>query len=235
MFFKLNRKGISIIGTVFTLLILGVMGAGLVAMVSMDQESRMRSIRREYSFYAVQAGFEYSLREINEGGYPIVADKVLGDATFTTQIDPSQNKITVTGVATDNSRTHSITTNDLADDCSNIDVSGVSVGGSSNNELLGVVVEKNCLNAINIESILLSWITDVGETVRNVNIAGTEVYDDFSGARSGEIVNITDTRVTGSSVTINSIKFSSSITGKQVTLTLNFTDSSSKSRTLNIP
>ena len=112
--FLTNDRGISIIGTMFTLIILGVLGTALVAMVAMDQESRMRGINREHSFYAVQAGLEYALREINEGGYPLAQGTALDDATFTNALNCTSRKITVVGSAGDTSKTHSITANQVS-------------------------------------------------------------------------------------------------------------------------
>ncbi|HPW45608.1 MAG TPA: hypothetical protein PKU96_04475 [bacterium] len=229
-----NDKGVSIIGTLFTLIILGVLGAALVALVSMDQESRMKSIKREYAFYAVQAAFEYALREIKEGGYPIVNNKVLGQAKFTTGIAPLQRKITAVGVASDVQRTHSITTDLLAGDCAEIDISGAVVGGSSGNELQNVVIDKTCLNAINIDKMTFSISPNLGETVRGIRIDGIDVYDDMSGISSGSPIDILDYRITGSAV-VNFIKFSSGISGKTIDISVTFTDSSAKSRSVTLP
>jgi Tfp pilus assembly protein PilX len=218
-------KGFSIIGTLFTLIVLGVLGAALVALVSMEQESRMRSIHRERMFYAVQAGFEFALREIKEGGYPIVSNKPLGDASFTTAIDASQRKITATGVSSASQRIHSITTDHLAKDCATINLNGATVGGPNQDVLQNVTITKTCLNAINIDMLKLSWTPNNGERVREVQIGGVQVYSDANGTPSGEYTNISDTRTTGTA-TINSITFSSPINGKTMNLTCKFTDSS---------
>ncbi len=220
-----NRRGVSIIGTVFTLIILGVMGAALVAIVAMDQESRMVSIRRERAFYAVQAGLEYALREIKEGGYPIVANTAIGEASFTTTIDAGAHRITVVGAEGTNRRTHSITTSLLAGDCAAIDVSGASVGGIGNDEVQNILITQSCLNAVRLESMTLSWVSDVGERLRRVQIDGINVYDDPFGIASGETVDVEDVRIVGAA-TINAIEFSSSVTGKTVSITLTFTDAS---------
>lgn len=231
---SMNDRGVSIIGTLFTLIILGVLGAALVALVSMDQESRMKSINREHAFYAVQAAFEYALREINEGGYPIVSNRSLGHANFTTAITPAERKITAVGVASDVQRTHSITTDLLAGDCANIDISGAVIGGSSGNELQNVVIDKTCLNAINIDKMAFSISPNLGEAVRGIRIAGTDVYDDMSGASSGSLIDILDYRITGSAI-VNFIKFSSGISGKTINISVTFTDSSTKSRSITLP
>lgn len=226
-----NQRGISIIGTVFTLILLGLMGAALVAIVADEQESRMRSLARDRAFYAVQAGFEYALREIKEGGYPIVTAKSIGTATFTNAIDPIARRITTIGSSYEAVRTHSITTAQLASDCATINSSGAHVGGLGANELLGITVTRSCLNAVNIATMTLSWSPQVGEHVRRVQVSGTDVYNDLAGTASGEVTDITDARIPGASAAIDLIEFSSSISGKTVSLTLTFTDSSSLTKT----
>lgn len=229
-----NSKGVSIIGTLFTLIILGVLGAALVSLVSMEQESRMRSIRREYSFYAIQSGFEYALREIKEGGYPIVSAKVIGNANFTSTINPTEKKITVVGRSLENFKTHSITTSQLASDCVNINTSAVSVGGSSSDRIQNITVTKTCLNAVNVQSIRVSLAPDIGEKVMEVRVSGNVVYSDMNGVPSGGTVDIQDTKFP-TSITFEYIDFNTSISGKSVTLQLNFTDSSSSSKTFSLP
>lgn len=226
-----DRRGISIIGTVFTLIILSIMGAAMVAIVSDEQESRMRSLSRERSFYAVQAGLEYALREIEEGGYPIVAAKPLDMSTFTTSIEPNERRITVTGVAYEAERTHSITTSQLARDCATIDSSGAHLGGSSGNELLGLTISRSCLNAVNVAAVTVTWTPDVGERVRRIRIGGVEVFDLLAGNASGELIDVSDARISGASAAIDTIEFSAGMSGKTVDITLTFTDSSSVQRT----
>lgn len=221
----LNERGISIIGTVFTLIILGVMGAALVGLVATDQESRMRVLRREYAFYAVQAGLEYALREIREGGYPIVTDKTFGAASLTTTIDTPNRRITARGVAGSNVKTHSITTAQLAKDCMTVNMSGAALGGVGGNQIQNVILTQACLNAVTIDKMSVSWTPDIGEKVKEIVIGGVEVYEDINGLGSGQQIDITDYKLTGSAV-INRITFSSGMAGKNVVIWFTFTDSS---------
>ncbi len=229
-----QKRGVSIIGTLFTLIILGVLGAALVSMVGSEQDSRMKSIRRELGFYAVQAGLEYALREINEGGYPLVYGKQLGDAQFSVAINPSLRKITVTGSAGENARVHSITTSQLAADCAAVDTSGMSVGGASLDKIQGIVVRKTCLNGINVKDVRASWTPDIGEKIMQVSMDSALVYDDLNGTLSGSVTDITDKKITTSSL-VNYIDFSGSVSGKSVTLTFDFTDSSSITKNITLP
>jgi hypothetical protein len=231
---KLNEKGISIVGTVFTLLVLGVMGAALVAFVATEQESRMRSIHRERSFYAAQACFEYALRAVKTGGYPLAQSVVLGDATFSNTIGCADRRITCTGSSSEAGRVHSITTAQLPKDCININFSGVGTGGASGNEIQNIVLNKTCLDAVTVESLTLSWIPDMGERVMRIEIAGVEVYSDLNGAASGALIDISNVTVTGSAI-INVIEFSSGIGGKDMTLAITTTDGCQVSGNFTVP
>lgn len=229
-----NERGISIVGTVFTLLVLGIMGSALVAFVATEQESRMRSIHREKCFYAVQACFEYALREIKTGGYPLTTSEALGDATFTDTISCADRKITCTGDSSDSSRIHSITTTQLPKDCIDINSAAVIVGGMTSDEVQNIVLTKTCLDAVRIEGVTVSWTPDMGERVERINIAGVDVYDDLSGTDSGDSIDITDVVVSASS-TINAIEFSAGIGGKDMTLTLTLSDACEVSENFTLP
>ncbi|MFA5187261.1 MAG: hypothetical protein WC551_12355 [Patescibacteria group bacterium] len=221
-----DSRGMSIIGTMLTLIVLGVMGATIVGLVATEQETRKLCLWRERAFYSVQAGLEYVLREINQGGYPIVTDKQFADATFTSSIDPGPRKITVTGEAGDAARTHSITTDLLAKDCVAINASGAALGGSYQNELTGIVVDQTCLMAVNMDKMTVSWTPNYGGTVRRIRINGQDVYDESVGLESGQQIDITDSRFSGQ-VPINTIVFSNSMEGTSIDIAISFTDSSS--------
>lgn len=221
----MNKKGVSIIGTIFTLIVLGVLGSALVAIVATDQESRMKSIFRERAFYSVQTGFEWALREIKEGGYPIVSAKPIGEGKFTVTIDPAPRRITVAGTSGTAVKTYSITTNLLGKDCLQINTAGATVGGATFNQLLGLSMTKNCLNAVSAEGLTLTWSPDSAEKMRRVRIGGIDVYNDLNGVSSGQKADITDVKVSGSAV-IDVIEFSSSIVGKTMNLKVTCTDSS---------
>jgi len=231
---SLGERGVSIVGTVLTMITLGIMGAALVGIVAAEQESRKICLSREYSFYAVQAGLEYALREINEGGYPIVEDKQFADSTFTVEIDPGPRRITATGQAADATRHHSITTDLLAADCVSIDASGATLGGSYDNELYGIVLNHSCLIAVNVDGMTLDWTPDTGGTVRKVRIGGVDVYDDISGTAAGVPIDTADYRF-DTQASIDYITFTSDMGGKSIDLTITFTDSSSLTESGIIP
>lgn len=221
----LNKRGLSVIGTVFTLIVLGVLGAALVSIVATDQESRMSSIFRERAFYGAQAGFEYALREIKEGGYPIVTGKAIGEGKFSVEISPDEHKIIVTGDSSTAKKAYSITTQQLGMDCLSIDVSNASVGGPTNNQLLGVVLNKNCLNAVSVQKTTLTWVSDMSEKVVRIRVAGVDVYQDVNGVGSGAAVDHADFKVTDTA-NVDVIEFSSGIVGKTITIKTICTDTS---------
>jgi|GEM_PF-1919503 hypothetical protein len=220
-----DERGVSIVGTVFAFVILGVMGATLVALVSTDQESRMKIIQRERAFYAMQAGLEYALREINEGAYPLAVAKPLGQAAFTVAIDPDSHRVTARGESQGALSTHSITAPLLGADCLNVDVTGAGIGGMGGERLLGIVLTRTCLNAVAVNSMTLEVAPDIGERVRRIMVGGVLVYEDLSGAASGEVIDVADFRVVDQAA-IDFIEFSAGIGGKKVDLRLTLTDSS---------
>lgn len=220
-------KGISIIGTIFTMIILGVMGMTLVSLVATQQTTRMQHIHYERAFYAVQAGFEYGLREIMEGGYPLVVNKPFENSQFTVLLDIATHEMTVTATDGTASKAHRIVVNNLANDCSIINTSGATATGPGQNTLEGITVTQNCLNAITIDLVTLTWNPDSGERVRRIAIGGNEVYNDPLGLGSGVAIDIANATIAGT-VPINLIEFSAGLSGKAITLTLTFSDSSSK-------
>jgi len=225
-----DSRGISIVAAVLTLIILGIMAVALLGIVASEQETRKMALWRERAFYAVQAGFEFALREINEGGYPIASDKPFANAVFSISIDPAQRRITVNGKAGDASKTHSITTQLLARDCVSIDSSEADLGGTNNNVLTGIALDHSCLLAVNIKEMTLSWTPNYGGTVRRISIGGQDVYVNMGGTASGQPIDIADYKFSGQ-VGIDAIEFSSSMKNISIDLTLTFTDTSSVQET----
>lgn len=228
-------RGISIIGAVFTLLILGIFGAAIVSLVSTDQEMRSRHIGKEQAFYEVQAGFEYAIREINNGGYPVVTNKVLGRGNFTTTIDYPNHFIYSAGSSGAATKTHQITYSTMGGDCLETNNDLATITGPGRTELRGITLKKNCLNAITIDKIQISWTPDNGERVTRIEISNTPVYDRPAGAPSGEIIDITDYIFSGSgAVQMNLVQFTSDISGKNLTMTFYMSDTSYKVMNLTV-
>lgn len=226
----MNNRGISIVGAVFTLLILAIFGVSILSIVSTDQEMRMRQIEKEQAFYDVQAGLEYALREINYGGYPIVANKSLGRGAFTTTIDPTQHIVTSTGVSGGVTKTHQITYSTLGGDCLTINNDQVVLVGPGKTDLKALTLKKDCLSAITIDKMQLVWSPNNGEKVTKIEISNTTVYDNPGGSPSGGIIDISDYMLSGPNAEqISLIRFTSNMLNKDLTITFYLRDTSSRS------
>ena len=231
----MDKKGISIIGAVFTLLVLGIFGAAIVSLVSTDQEMRSRHIGKEQAFYEVQAGLEYAIREINNGGYPVVTNKVLGRGNFTTSVDYPNHIVSSTGTSGSAAKMHQITYSTMGGDCMETNNDTATLTGPGRTELRGITLKKNCLNAITIDKIQISWTPNNGERVTKIEISNTAVYDRPAGAPSGETIDITDYVLSGNgAVQMNLVQFTSDMSGKNLTTTFYMSDTSYKVMTLTI-
>lgn len=231
------QKGISIIGAVFTLLILSIFGAAIVSLMINEHRSRGMQIEKEQAFYETQAGFEYAIREINQGGYPVVTNLAFGRGTFSTTIDYPNHLIFVTGRSGDISKTHQITYTPMMGDCLTINTAAVAVNGPSRTDMQGLTIQKTCLTAISLDKLQLTWTPNNNEKITKVTIGGTVVYNSITGIGSGGIIDLADVKLTsGSTVAIDLIQFSGSMADKSLApFAISMTDTSYKTTTFNTP
>ena len=223
---SLNNKGVSIVGTIFMMVVLGVMGIALVSLISMEQSSRMQHINRDRSFYAAQAGLEYAMWAINEGGYPVRQGLALAGTTIDTTVDAkNSNQVTVTASSGAATRSHSIDAPVLAADCVTIDGGLATLNGILDNIIQNVSIERNCLNGVRIQAMLFNWDLPAVEKVKRVRINGIDVYDNAIGVGPGVVVDINDTLIVDPA-NIDEIEFSSSMQNKNITMQVIFTDTS---------
>ncbi len=136
------QKGISIIGAVFTLLVLAVFGASIVALVAADSESRFRETEHEQSFYGMQAGLEWAVHEITNGGYPVQTQKSIGLGKFTNTVDYANHLVYSTGISGAVSQTHQITVNPMGGDCLTINSSSATLSGPGLTDIGGITLKK---------------------------------------------------------------------------------------------
>lgn len=232
---RVNR-GISIIGAVFTLLILGVFGITMMSLVATEQETMIRSIEKTQAFYLTQTGLEFAIREINQGGYPVVTGKQFENGRFSTTIEPATHTIGVTGAIGDVVESHTITYPQLAGDCFELNNESAVLTGPEKAILKGVAFRKTCLNAITLDSMQLTWVPkNGGEHVLLVIVDGNTLYQATPGAISGEIFELTNYTISNGSVhQTNEIRFSSNMVDKDLTMTWYFTDTSSKTMTFRL-
>jgi len=225
----MREKGVSIVGAVFTLLVLAIFGAAIVALVSTDHETRRLHLEREQALYESLAGLEYAVREIKYGGYPIVSNKALYRGSFTTATDYSQHLIYSTGTVGDLGQTHQITFNQMGGDCLQINNDQATVVGPNKTDIKAITLKKTCNYAITIDKIQLSWDPDNGERFNQIKIDNTFVYNDPSGALSGQTIDIPDlTLNNGNAHQVNLIQFNSNMLNKTLTLVFYMTDTSYK-------
>jgi hypothetical protein len=225
----MREKGISLLGAVFTLLILAIFGAAIVVLVSTDQQTRRIHLEKEMAFYESQAGLEYAMREIKYGGYPIVTNKPLYRGSFTTAINYAQHLIFSTGTVGDLNQTHQITMNQMGGDCININNDQATVVGPNKTDIKAITLKKTCNYLITVDKIQLSWDPDGNERVTQIKIENTKVYDDPIGAPSGQVIDIPDyTLSNGNAHQINLLQFTNNMLNKTLTITLYLTDTSYK-------
>jgi len=222
-----SQRGISIIGAVFTLLILAIFGAAMTVVVGTEQEHRRLQLEKSQAFYQTQAGLEYAIWEIVNGGHPIVSNRTIGRGDFTVGVDYLNHRITVNGASGDVTKTHSITYNPMGGDCLSVDKSAAVLSGPSRTDLNGLTLRKVCNNAVTIEQVRIVWDPNNNEKVRRITINNLDVYDNISGASSGELIDIADHKLTAStSQPINLVQFSSSMLNKAITIVFYLSDSS---------
>lgn len=230
-----SQRGISIVGAVFTLIVLGIFGSAIVTLVSTEHEMRASLISEERSFYGVQAGLEYAMREIDQGGFPIVTGKAFANGSFSTSIDFSQHLILVTGTVGGTKNNYRITCTRMGGDCVAIDGSKVSLSGTGKTDLLGLTFKKTCNTAVTIDKIKFVWQPNNGEKVKKIVIDNVPMYDSGSGATSGTLIDISNIKISDSIThQVNLARFSGSMKNKQMYLVTYLTDSTYRSQVFNI-
>jgi len=234
-----SQKGISIIGAIFTLIILGIFGATIVVMVSAEHETRANQLSQDWSFYNAQAALEFALWEIDQGGYPLVTEKGFGQGNFTTEIDYDEagtRDLRVIGKVAAVQKKYQITYDFFEADCTLIDDSSPTLSGGSSNQLEGIEYRKTCNEGINVDKILLAWSPDSNEKVTSITINTNVVYKDGLGNPSGVVTDIVDTLITTTAaVPIDQILFSGNMSGKEMTLRFIMTDSTTETVTFDLP
>ncbi len=225
----MNNKGISIIGAVFTLLIMAIFGTAIVSLVSSSHEIRRRQVQKEQAFYASQAGLEYAIKEINDGGYPIATNKQIGRGQFTTAVDFNTHTITSTGASGDVSKVHYITYSTMGGDCLDVNNEQATLVGPGKTDMKAITLKKNCLDAITVDKMQISWAPDNNIKVTKIIIKNNTVYEDVTGAGSGDLIDIIDySMATGQAHQISLIEFTGNMLNKDLVITFFLSDTTYK-------
>lgn len=224
---KMSNKGVSILGAVITLVVLGIFGAAIVALVSTEQESRRLLLEKEQAFYAVQAGLEYAIREIVNGGNPVATNKQIGRGTFTNVINYAQHSIAVTGRSGEVSKTHTIDFNQFGGDCLGVNNDQVTVVGPNKTDMKANTLRKNCNNAITIDKFQFTWGPDNGEKITRIELENNTVYNDANGSPSGAVIDIADYTLSGGTAhQLNLVRFTDNMLNKSFSWVITLSDGS---------
>ncbi len=218
-----SERGVTVIAALIGILILGALGASMAYLVASNQQTRVAQVTGDQATYSVAAGIEFALGQvITDGSQSTSFSRRFSGETI--NISRAASRIVVSGVEGDAVESRSIV-DPVPPDASNcliVDISGVSVSGTS---MTGVTLSRDagCSLPVIIDSMNgTSWVPNDGETISSVRIDGTLR---FSGAApSGgnvpltPLVNINDAL----SHPVNSIIWNQTITYHNFVLVFNF-------------
>lgn len=226
-----SQRGVSLIGAILVLIILGIFGALIVTLVSTEQSVRISQLSRNWAFYNVQAGLEYALKEIDSGGYPEVTNKAFGQGTFTVNVNYSEagdDTIIVTGNVGIFEQQHQIEYDSFGADCLSVNKEVATLTGPGKTQLKGMTLRRDCNQAITIDKLIISWVADGGERLTLVNIKNNVVWQDPVGVPSGTLIDINDVSLAGSVAhQVHMIEFDSNMLHKTLTIQFIMSDTSS--------
>ncbi|OGQ47887.1 MAG: hypothetical protein A3H42_03195 [Deltaproteobacteria bacterium RIFCSPLOWO2_02_FULL_46_8] len=225
-----NKKGVSTLAALFTLLSLVAMGVVISYLVAQGSEGRINHLASTDAFYVTQAGIEYGVRKIYEASSPVVNPPGInfGNGSFT--ISQVGRTLTVTGTVGNAVRVYKVDSPTQAD-CTLIDTSNYNL--QDHEETVSqITFRKICLVSITIDKMQFDWVANGGERLKKIKIESSTIYDNPTGSPSGTLLDTADyTATTGSNNVINRIEWDSNMEGKTMTMTWTFTDSSTKSVT----
>lgn len=225
-----NKRGVSSIAALLTLLSLAAMGVVIAYLVASGETSRANHLLSSRAFYVTQAGIEWAIKRIYDGQNEIVSapGQAFGPGTFT--VSRVGRTLTVTGTVGNAVRLQKVDSPTEAD-CTSIDVSNVNLV-SNNKTIKNIYFHKICLTSITIDKMQFTWVTNGGEKLKKIKIESSTVYDNPSGSSSGTLLDTADyTVVNGNNNVFNNIDFSASMEEKTVTMTWTMGDTSTKTVT----
>lgn len=224
-----NKAGMSLLGAVIALMALGVIGVTTATLMGTHQESRSITYERHAAQGLAQAGLEYALMQITNGGYPN-ATKSLGQGQFTVQVIPAQHLIRSTATFAAATQVYQIVDNFLGGDCVSVNNAMATLTGPQKDQLQGITLVKTCLNAITVDKWIMTWVPLVptSKVIRiTMETPANVIYDNPAGAISGELIDSTDYTMSQMITQVHMIKFSANMSCRQFAMQIFFTDGSS--------
>lgn len=234
-----SQRGISIVGAIFTLIILGIFGATIVVLVTTEQETRVGQIEQEWAFYNIQAGLEYAIKEIDLGHNPIVSNKSFGSGSFSTAVnydEVSAREIIVASTVGDAQSSHQISYDSFGADCLEANNDTVTLVGPGKTDLKGMTLRRTCNQAVTIDKMIISWDPeDDSEKATQIVMKNDTVWEDADGLPSGSLFDINDTILTGPvAYQVNLIRFNANMLHKVLTIKFIMSDTSTNTLTFEI-
>lgn len=225
---KRPEHGMSILAAVISLLALGVMGVTTATLMGTHQASRALGAQRQEAAYLAQAGLEYGLMQINQGGYPNTT-KSLGLGTFTVEVLPAQHLVRSIGVVGEATQEYRITDNFLGGNCITVNNATATLTGPQKDRLHGITFVKTCLSKITVDKWILTWApTNPTAKVLRIEIPQNNiVWNNPAGLPSGTLIDATDMTFSGQITQVHEIQFGQNMSCKTFAMQLMLTDGSS--------
>lgn len=223
-----SQGGMSILAAVIALLSLGVMGVTTATLMGTHQASRSLTSQRQEAAYLAQAGLEYGLMQIDQGGIPNTT-KSLGRGTFTVQVLPAQHLVRSTGVVGEATQEYRITDNFLGGNCVSVNNALATLTGPHKDRLRGITFVKTCLSKVTIDRWIMTWApTNPAEKVLRIEIPQNNyVWADPAGVTSGALIDAVDYTLDAHITQLHEILFGQDMSCKLFSMQLVFTDGSS--------
>ncbi len=212
------------IGAYAALLVMGVIGLAAIYSSIVAEKSKKDELGRAQSFYIAQAGAEYAMKKMYSDLDPTVPEpgKELANGSFV--ISFSSPTATIQGRFGISTSNITIDKPNMAD-CTAIDTTNTTLQ-SSNRSIANIQLSKTCLTSITVDKIKFSWVTVSAATINPVTIDGSSHYNGVPSSTSGTQIELVNRTISDASSHEIQVTFSSSMSGKTVTMIITFSDGS---------
>lgn len=206
-----NEAGYLAIGAAIALVLLGLLGLGLNSLVSSSSARKANIVSKIRSHLNAHTAMERALARINAGEDPETGGFALGpEASLIVSVAPPT--ITATGLFHIAKTTYHFDATgengpQFAGDCLTLDCGNLHFAG---NQLTTYKFRKSdeCPETPVMTEMKITWDPDDGERTKEIQINGTEVYNELAGSASAEWIDIIDYQIPDSPVTpVNHYEF----------------------------